>query len=167
MEGVWEPGIVKSMLYNRGMRYVIDLFKQGKEVTVSPRALRPSEHLTQEVLNDMLDDMPDPSQEGTNPPDESENVLAQGSETVDIPKDIDIAVSQEPWRDGSDFVNPEPMQAPKPKRFKEKTASEIDKLQAASKSVNTHRQTQWGVKVFKGKYNSIGYSVKLVRRVIN
>lgn len=63
LDGIWEPGIVKSMLYQKGFRYVIDVFKRAREVTVSAKSLRPSEHLTQEVLNDMMEDMPDPSQE--------------------------------------------------------------------------------------------------------
>lgn len=36
-------------------------------------------------------------------------------------------------------------------RFRKCTDSDIDKLALGSKSLNTHKQTKWGIKVFRGK----------------
>lgn len=143
IEGKWHLGIVQGLACTKeikGIAYIVLLTNENVSKNFSDKMLRPSETFSQELALELENEMPDPVQEI---PDKIEEKK----------EDILIQVSQEPWRDSHDFVNPQPMKAPKTKRFLPVTESDIDKLQDQCKSKNTHKQTGWGIRTLRGEPN--------------
>lgn len=130
IEGEWHEGVVQGRQYGkRGTEYIVCLVNKAKQVTILFRNVRPAKRFKEMLEMEFSQEMPDPSQD---------NQPTGG-------------VSQEPWKDGADFVNPVPMVAPKPKRFRKLEESDLNKLQHGAKAKSTHKATKWGLNVFKGK----------------
>lgn len=131
VEGIWEEAVIQGRNYTKkGTEYLVMLINKGKKMSVLYRHVRPSLRFTKMLADELSEEMPDPTQEST----------------------THVGVSQEPWNDRSDFVNPEPMKAPPPKRFKSLSDKELNKLQAGAKAESTHKHTAWGLKVFQGNF---------------
>lgn len=139
-----------------------DMEENSQQIQVLDSPIPASQHLPDIPTNDpeiwdeklimeLSQDMPDPTQP-------TDNVISSPTVSNERPH---ISVSQEPWKDSNDFINPHPMLPPLPKlsmpnvkqssRFHKMTDAQVDALQAGSKSKNTHRSTQWGITALRGK----------------
>lgn len=137
--GCWQEGLVQAVRFNasKAVSYLVCIFDQSRTLAVPQKDVRASERFTTMLSQELDEEMPDPTQDAENP---------------------SIFVSQAPWDDRDDFVNPKPMVPPKkdptpPRpatRFKIMTEEEIDALQRGSKSNSTHKQTQWALKTLRG-----------------
>lgn len=139
VNGLWQEGAVQAVRFDKfqAVSYLVCIFDQCRTLAVPQNEVRASERFTAMLSQELDEEMPDPSQDNDNP---------------------SVFVSQAPWDDREDFVNPKPMVPPrkdptpprKPTRFKIMTDEEIDALQRGSKSNSTHKHTKWALKTFRG-----------------
>lgn len=133
INGNWIEAIVQAVrFYGKRVSYLVCLIDQARDVAVSQENVRASSRFEQMLSQELEIEMLEPEE----PP----------------------SVSQAPWNDKDDFVDPIPMVAPqkkttpgkRPSRFQILTEEEIDALQRGSKSASTHKHTQWALKIFRG-----------------
>lgn len=134
--GHWLHAMVEGIQGISPLTYHVCIMNTATKVTVSSRYIRTNPTLSQDFLKDFEDEIPD---------------LTQQMEDNPL-----LLVSQPPWDDSDDFVQPRPLNPPKKTttnrtRFPSMTEAQIDELQLGSKAYNTHRATQWGLKVFRGE----------------
>lgn len=124
--------MVEMVNYNKGFEYTVILINLGVSVQAVPLFMRSSERFKKMLDDELSQEMPDITQE--------------------IGKKEEFGVSQSPWQDREDFIDPQPMKKPvqksvqKTNRFKECSENDILKLQTNSKAASTHKHTRWGVK---------------------
>lgn len=148
VNGSWQEGVVQAVRFGKSgsVSYLVCIFDQSRTLAVPQKDVRPSEQFAAMLSQELEEEMPDPTQDSDNP---------------------SIFVSQAPWNDRDDFVNPKPMVPPKkdpkkettpprpPTRFKIMTDEEIDALQRGSKSTSTHKHTQWALKTLRGLFDNL------------
>lgn len=159
----WELGHVESIVVKDGFKYRIFSLKRNQTVEVSFGNVRASHQYHQELINEMSQEMPDPSTnlQSTVSPTPTDTpsiptkhyedafldehlILELSQEMPDQTQSLpqpSLHVSQEPWKDTDDFINPAPMLPPskppvkpKPSRFLSMSETDLNDLQSNSKA---------------------------------
>lgn len=135
IEGFWQDAMVEGCTKRGPMKYNVCVVNTARKFCLFPLYIRTSEKLKEDFLSQFEEEIPDLSQQLTDNPS--------------------LFISQHPWDDGHEFSNPPPLNAPKRnpafgRRFRSMSEADIDKLQMGSKAYNTHRSTQWALRVFRG-----------------